>query len=157
MCHLLFCGAFAVRLACALQCSCSQCTHVLHSFSGLQGFVGAMRCMGLRAAGLRGGHGLRGIHPHFRALWVPRIIAWGSLTHTSVICREKSVGGSGCSLERAVVWAARRRPIWQPRSRSVSTNFRPLPVSRSHLAPANLRHVSLRLLQMMKHCQSQPL
>ena len=43
--------------------------HVLQVFSGLQSFVNlwATRCVGLRTAGLRGGHALHGAHSHFRA------------------------------------------------------------------------------------------
>ena len=43
--------------------------HVLQVFSGPQSFVNlwAMRCVGLRTAGLRGGHALHGARSHFRA------------------------------------------------------------------------------------------
>ena len=134
----------AIQASCAHFCCC--CSLLSRRTSGLCGGVAvlfrtsgrAMRCMGQGC----------------RASWGPRV-AWDSLTlqgfvgathycmgltdsHIrSVICREKSVGGSGCSLERAIVWAARHRPIWHWLRLH---QFPPLPVSRrSNLAPASLR------------------
>ena len=86
---------------CNISCVCGRS---FHDFRAL--FVGAMPCMGLKTARLRGGH------------------AWGALTlqgfvgamhcmgltHTSSLnSREKSVGGGGC-LECAVARAARHTP-----------------------------------------------
>ena len=109
--HLLrlhcVCSAFGAALA------VQACVAVLFRTSGHCG-----------AAGFRGGHGLRAsLTAHFRA-GAMRCMGLTDSHIRSVICREKSAGGSGCTLERAVVWAARRRPIWQPRSGSISTNFR---------------------------------
>ena len=68
-----------------------------------------------------GGHALRGTHT--LQGFVRTMHCVGRTDSHISICRENSVGGSGCR-ERAIVWAARHRPIWQPRSGSVSTNFR---------------------------------
>ena len=99
----------------------------------LQGFVGAMRCVGLT---------------HFRALCVP-CIAWDALTHTSA-----SAGKT-----RWAAVAVGSEPLCGPQDTDPFGNLALAPsppisataCERSHLVPANLRHFTPRLLQMMKN------
>ena len=108
-----------------------QSLHVLQSFSGLQGFVGAMRCMGRRTAGLCGGDSLRRAHSHFRVHG----------THARIILELQ-----GKVWVAMAVWNA---PLCEPEDKHPFDNlalrlrlhqFVPLPVSRGKLVPTNLCH-----------------
>ena len=99
-------GGFLVRAQCVMV-QVLHCRHVLQSLSGLQRLVGAMPCMGLQ--GLLGAMRcvvsltLQGCAMHCMGLTDSHI--------RSVICREKSVGGSGCSLDRSIVWQQDTDPL----------------------------------------------
>ena len=94
--------------------------------SGLQGFVGAMRCMGFsHTSGLCGGHALHGTHSHI-ILELQGVSRWAA----------------------AAVWSAPLRKLQDTHpldnlalARRLH-QFAPLPVSWSKLVPTNLRRLT---------------